>query len=162
MKEINGDLIKLALAGEFNLIAHGCNCRGNMGKGIAKQIKEHFPKVAKIDKGGELPGTIFGLTYPNGLTVINAYTQINWGRANEEYSSSSPINNHSEPVYDTQSNRYRFIRSCMKSIKSNFSNKKIGLPLIGCGLAGGDWAIVKEIIKEELAECDYTIVHYAK
>ena len=44
MKEIQGDLIKLAIAGEFNVIAHGCNCMQNMGAGIAKQIAKKFQK----------------------------------------------------------------------------------------------------------------------
>ena len=50
----------------------------------------------------------------------------------------------------------------MKSIKGNFSGKKIGLPLIGCGLAGGDWSTVSHIIREELKGEDFTIVRYDK
>ena len=39
MKIIKGDLIKLALQGEFDVIVHGCNCFCTMGAGIAKSIK---------------------------------------------------------------------------------------------------------------------------
>ena len=35
-----------------------------------------------------------------------------------------------------------------------------GLPLIGCGIAGGEWDEVREIIKSELSEFDVTIVHF--
>jgi O-acetyl-ADP-ribose deacetylase (regulator of RNase III) len=50
----------------------------------------------------------------------------------------------------------------MKLIKDGFSGKKIGLPFIGAGLAGGDWAIISQIIKEELAGEDITVVVWEK
>ena len=34
-KEIEGNLISLALAGNFDVIAHGCNCFCTMQSGIA-------------------------------------------------------------------------------------------------------------------------------
>ena len=45
MKIIEGDLIQLALDGEFDLIIHGCNCFCSMGAGIAKSIREIFPEA---------------------------------------------------------------------------------------------------------------------
>jgi O-acetyl-ADP-ribose deacetylase (regulator of RNase III) len=42
MKYIDGDLIKLAQRGNFNVIAHGCNCFCQMGSGIAPQMAEAF------------------------------------------------------------------------------------------------------------------------
>lgn len=160
IKEIKGDLIALAKRNHFNVIIHGCNCQGVMGKGIAFQIKQNFPKVSKIDSKGELPGTICAVTFSSGLTVVNAYTQIYWGKANDKHKSYSPVNNHEEELYDTQKNRYEFIRSCLRSVNKIFTGKKIGLPLIGCGLAGGSWDIVKSIIIEEMNDCDVTIVHF--
>jgi O-acetyl-ADP-ribose deacetylase (regulator of RNase III) len=50
----------------------------------------------------------------------------------------------------------------MKKINYKFKGKHIGLPLIGCGLAGGDVTIVKKIIQEELKDCTVTIVNYKK
>ena len=41
-----------------------------------------------------------------------------------------------------------------------FKGKHIGLPKIGSHLAGGDWEIIKDIIKEELKDCKITIVIY--
>ena len=40
MKTRLGDLIEMAVCGDFNLIAHGCNCFCTMGAGIAKGIRE--------------------------------------------------------------------------------------------------------------------------
>lgn len=50
MKYIEGDLIKLAYDGEFDFIAHGCNCFNTMSAGIAKQIKEQIPEAFEADK----------------------------------------------------------------------------------------------------------------
>lgn len=38
----DGDLISLALSGEFDVIAHGCNCFCNMGAGIAVSMRNTF------------------------------------------------------------------------------------------------------------------------
>jgi O-acetyl-ADP-ribose deacetylase (regulator of RNase III) len=50
MKEIKGDLIALAKQGEFDVIAHGCNCFVKMGAGIAKSIRLAFPEAWYADK----------------------------------------------------------------------------------------------------------------
>ncbi len=39
---IDGDLIKLALQGEFDVVVHGCNCFCTMGAGIAPQMAAAF------------------------------------------------------------------------------------------------------------------------
>jgi ribonucleoside-diphosphate reductase beta chain len=38
----DGDLITLAKAGKFDVIAHGCNCHSTMGAGIAPQMAKAF------------------------------------------------------------------------------------------------------------------------
>jgi hypothetical protein len=43
-----------------------------------------------------------------------------------------------------------------------FKGKKIGLPMIGAGLAGGDWDHIKYLIQKELRDCQVTIVIYKK
>ena len=51
MKEVTGDLVKLAKNGEFDVIVHGCNCECIMGGGIAKQIRQAFPTAYDADRG---------------------------------------------------------------------------------------------------------------
>ena len=48
--KIKGDLIKLAIKGDFDVIIHGCNCFCTMGAGIAKSIKTAFPEAYLIWK----------------------------------------------------------------------------------------------------------------
>lgn len=145
--EIEGDLIKMAKRGYFDVIVHGCNCKKNMGAGIAKQLKASFTLAYEVDKNSP---SKFGdisvcISYPECI-VINAYTQINPGS-----------NGHGR---DTDTNRYEAIRSSMKIINEKFNDKHIGIPLIGSGLAGLKWNKVKSILKEELKDMYVTIVHF--
>jgi O-acetyl-ADP-ribose deacetylase (regulator of RNase III) len=45
-------------------------------------------------------------------------------------------------------------------MKAKFSGKTIGLPMIGAGLAGGDWDIIEKIIEDEMFGEYVTIVQY--
>ena len=139
MKVIKGDLIELAKNGEFDVIIHGCNCFCTMGAGIAKSIKKAFPQALKADKETSKGckkklGSFSSVTLQHNnyeITVVNAYTQYDWrGRGNKA--------------------DYAAIRQVMKNVAGQFSGKRIAYPLIGAGLAGGDWRQIAEIIDEEL------------
>ncbi len=145
MKIIKGDLIKLAKEGKFDVIVHGCNCFHTMGAGIARQIKENFPVAYMADKDtpyGELNklGTISYARH-DLVFIVNAYTQYNFG------GSDRMVN-------------YDAVRSCFVKIKKMFSGKRIGYPMIGAGLAGGDWNIISKLIDRELEGEDHTLVKY--
>ena len=161
IKEVKGDIITLLKERKIDVLIHRCNCMGLMGKGLAKQIKETFPEAYKIVKKGNYPGTINAVLIEDSF-IVNAFTQINIGKASKKYTSLSPINNFEEELEDTQENRYLFIRESLKKQKKHFSHLKIGIPMIGAGLAGGNWEIIKKIIEEELIECDVTIVYLHK
>lgn len=83
MKIIEGDLVELALRGNFDVIVHGCNCFCTMGAGIAKTIKDVFPEAYEADiqteKGSrdKLGGISYVVLNRNGyeITVVNGYTQ---------------------------------------------------------------------------------------
>ena len=150
MKIIQGDLIQLALNGEFDVIIHGCNCFCTMGAGIAKSIKSEFPEAYQADletiKGNS--GKLGTFSYAkvirdsHEITVINAYSQFHWkGFGNKVV--------------------YSAIRNVFKDIKKNYSGKKIGYPLIGCGLAGGDWDLIGKIIESELSGEEHTLVKFS-
>lgn len=141
MKYIKGDLIRDSK--QFDVIGHGCNCFLSMGAGIAKAVKQTFPDAYKADlntKYGDRKklGTYTSATVGN-LTILNLYTQYKYTRHEVDAD-------------------YNAIRKCMQAIKKDFSGKKIGLPLIGAGLAGGNWDIISKIIDEELKGEDVSIV----
>jgi O-acetyl-ADP-ribose deacetylase (regulator of RNase III) len=155
MRERDGNLITLARDRHFDVIAQGCNCFCKMSSGIAPQIKAAFPSAWYADEVTD-PGDIQKLgTFTYGtitinhsggihvLTVINAYTQYKYD------ASTNPLD-------------YEALTLCMRKINHIYRGSTIGLPLIGCGLAGGDWNRVKAIIEKELNAMDVWIVHYKK
>ena len=169
-QEIDGDLITLAKEGKFDVIAHGCNCHSTMGAGIAPQMARAFGcdrfEMERIGSDVNKLGNIDYQTFVLGqfaiwstedaknndnepeLTVVNAYTQYNYGR------------NHSDGDFKPLS--YEALTLCMKKINVVFRGQHIGLPKIGAGLAGGDWERIKFIIQRELQDCQVTVVNYKK
>ena len=151
MKTIQGDLIKLAQKGEFDVIIHGCNCFCAMGAGIAKTIKQKFPAAYTVDlqtnKGDKNKlGTISTaeVKTPHGkLIVVNAYTQFHW-------------RGHGQKV------DYEALRTAFRAVKTNYSGLRIAYPAIGAGLAGGHWKTIAQIIDEELSDENHTFVKYNK
>lgn len=154
MKVVTGDILAMAGRGEFDLIVHGCNCEGNMGAGLAKQIKEEYPaaheadkKSASIDPTKKLGGVI-GVTVTSNdnpainFTILNGYTQLKSRGATR-----------GEVLVD-----YDAIRSIFKTIAKNYPRYRIGYPKIGAGKAHGDWDTIKTIIAEELDGMDHTLV----
>lgn len=152
--EIKGDLIKLAKDGYFDVIAHGCNCMCNMGSGIAVGMNksfgvgnyplEHPNTRGNINKLGQIEFRHFPLSNETGLYVVNCYSQYFPGK------NLKPLD-------------YEALKLCLRKINFSFNGNRIGLPyVIGCGLAGGDPEIVIPIIKEELKDCDVTVVIYDK
>jgi len=63
------------------------------------------------------------------------------------------LDGHFEVDYDA-------IRAVMQRIKARFAGSRIGYPLIGAGLARGDWSVISRVIEEELAGEDHTLVEF--
>jgi O-acetyl-ADP-ribose deacetylase (regulator of RNase III) len=149
MNVAEGDLIKFALDGRFDVIIHGCNCQCVMSAGIAKVIKQTFPEAYKADlatkKGSrEKLGAISAATVTRGgrqITIVNGYTQFHWRGPGV--------------LVD-----YNAVRTVMREVKARFGSRRFGYPRIGAGLAKGDWRLIAEIIDTELAGEDHTLVEY--
>lgn len=156
MQTKTGNLISLAKEGAFDVIIHGCNCFNTMGAGIAAQIKKHFPLAEMTDKmtfrGDKTKlGTYtksVTLCKSGKVTVVNAYTQYKHWHTKEEKESGNP------PVLAD----YEAIEKVFTQIKKDFSGKKIAYPMIGAGLAGGDWNIISKIIDKCLEGEDHTLI----
>ena len=145
IKYMKGDLVRDAK--NVDIIAHGCNCFCIMGAGIAKQIKLTFPgayysdlktKAGDKDKLGKY--TKYQVT--DGPLILNCYTQ---------YGINGPKSGEIDVDYDA-------IQCAMERIKKNYPGKRIAMPLIGAGLAGGSWDIIEKIIEDSLSGEDITIV----
>lgn len=169
-KEIEGCLITKAKNGDFDVIAHGVNCQNVMAAGIAPQMAEHFGafnadklehywlKTTSIEYDSiDLLGNISWFypyadweyyDVPENLVVVNAYTQHGFGKNHKE-GTEIPLD-------------YNALALCFTKINHIFAGKHIGLPQIGCGLGGGKWIVVKQLIKDYLTDCDVTVVIYKK
>lgn len=127
----------------IDILVHQCNCHCTMGAGIAKEIKKRFPEAYKADcmtkKGdrSKLGTTSYAWVsrQREGVRisyVFNLYSQFNY----------------SGPGIKTD---YEAMKKGLQSMKNSIANTKltIGIPYkIGCGLGGGDWETVENIIKE--------------
>ena len=150
-KEVNGNLMEMFRKGEIDIIAHGCNCFGIMGAGFARQVTGMYPVALEVDRGvnakGEMTeplgdynrlGTYSEVDLGNGQKILNCYTQFEPGAKFE----------------------YRALIDVLYHINHNFAGEVIGFPEIGCGIGGGSWNVVKQIIEEHTPDVKVTIVHY--
>ena len=144
-QEIEGDLI--AQAHHFEVIVHGCNCFCSMKRGIAPLMAkafgadQFFKEASKFRGDFNKLGTI-DYQKVGDLFVVNAYSQYHW-KTSSKY--GFPLD-------------YDALRLCLRKINHQFKGMKIGMPKIGCGLAGGDWNLVTKMIQEEMADCKVTIM----
>lgn len=120
-------------------IVHGCNAQGVMGSGVALAVKNKYPEVYRdYRRTYEEEGLTLGDAYPfmpaNGLVVWNAITQDGYG-------------------LPTRNCSYDAIQTCFEKIDETVTEfdivqKEIHIPMIGAGLGGGNWEIIREIIEQ--------------
>lgn len=145
-----GDLVQLFREGDIEFMAHGCNCFHRMKSGIAAQISHFWPIVAEIDKGytecgdSHKLGTAQAIPVDRGDgfigVIYNCYTQYRYGT------------DKMQVEYAAVEEAFRFL---------NFQVPKtspLGIPRIGCGLAGGDWSVVEEIINDNTPDLDVIVL----
>ena len=169
-KEVEGCLIEKSLNGEFDVIAHGCNCFYLQKAGIAAQMSKTFNTLdfllenvalrGSINKLGQIDYEQVLLTSDNNILLEKNYDvpalKINWG-----FPPLTVVNAYTQ--YQPGKNLdYEALTLCMRKINHIFKGKHIGLPQIGAGIAGGDWNRIKTIIQQELKDCDVTVVIYNK
>lgn len=140
MKVIQGDLLQLAKDGEFDVIVHGANCFCRFGADIAAQIAKVFPEAERADlrtiKGDKSKLGHVGGAACGGLHILNAYTQY----------------------YPGKDFRVDAFKSAMELIRAKYpTGTRFGFPRIGCGIAGGDWMEVEDILLDVFGD-DATIV----
>jgi O-acetyl-ADP-ribose deacetylase (regulator of RNase III) len=129
-------------------IIHGCNAQGAMGSGVAKVLMDRYPNVRELYLGAharakknneKFLGTLHYC--PNTPHhVINAITQEFYGRDGALYVSYEAVLDAFEKLNEeaVRADRPNELYPAMDAV---------AMPLIGCGLAGGDWNIVREIIE---------------
>ena len=135
---IQDDLIKLFKNDKTHVLIHGCNCFSTMGAGIALHIRREFPHAYQADKQLHLDKTqrLGKFSYwkkpvKDGW-IINAYTQY-------DYRTYSPNDSKDLFSYDTFEQQMKDIFQFInQNWKKSLDELVISMPMIGCGLAGGN------------------------
>lgn len=113
--------------------AHGCNCAGAMGKGIALSFRGRWPSMYEEyrrrckDKSFQL-GDVFTWS-EQGETVFNLGTQRSWMKKAELWAVQKS-----------------FGGMILAAEASNIM--EIALPRIGAGLGGLDWSAVRTLLED--------------
>jgi O-acetyl-ADP-ribose deacetylase (regulator of RNase III) len=120
-------------------IAHGCNCQKTMGSGVARALRDKWPEIYRADETFPFSalnklGKFSEAKLSNGKTCFNIYSQLDYrgryeGRTDLDYVALE-----------------KGLESVFRTMKAR-GLKSIALPRIGCGLAGGNWTIVSEMIE---------------
>jgi len=132
-------------------IAHGVNCQNKMDSEVAKVLFKKYPDTKKHyhlsheefpkDDASFFLGSIDYGHDSEKVTILNCWTQINYGYDGKKYVSY-------DAIYDV------FKQLCDMRIK------EVAIPKIGCGLAGGNWNIVKQIIDDATGDDLDVYVYY--
>lgn len=148
IKHIKCDIFKSGAG----VICHQVNCQGVMGSGIAKQVRDKYPKVYDTYRAicnayepSELLGHVFSGNVRNEFRIDNLFAQENFGYDGKCYTD------------------YHALRKCLESVANTYENKTIAIPyLMGCHRGGGSWDIVYKMIEEIFSDsdCDVLICEY--
>jgi O-acetyl-ADP-ribose deacetylase (regulator of RNase III) len=141
MRFVKGNI----LDAESGIIGHQVNCQLRMGAGLGGQIRAKYPTVYQeyLKMSPFLPDNLLGkcqivTVKPGELFVANLFGQWHYYPRNRVHTD------------------YGALCAAMKALffwwKNNcHENFPIFLPSgIGCGLAGGDWNVVKSMIEEQI------------
>lgn len=133
---IKGDITTV----KAGLVAHGTNCSGGFGSGVAGAIRKRWPSVYENFKNltprPNLLGTVQFVAVDNQLTVANCFTQVNYGNDGKVYANKDAIR--------------KALNVVLNYCKINKINC-VCIPKIGSGLGGLSWENEVEPIVNELA-----------
>lgn len=141
-------------------IAHQVNCQGVMGSGVAKAIKEKYPKAYEhykrycdIKSSKELLGTSQEVYCKIGeRTVINLFGQQFYGYDGCCYTSYVALTTALDGAF-----------KLVVSENRNYGDPlEIAVPYkMGCDRGGGDWKIVSKILEELSDKYDVDVYIYS-
>lgn len=142
---VDGDLLESC----EDVIIHQVNCQGVMGSGVAKAIRDKYPRVYELYKDkcnkckstSDMLGSIQIIqisttdTKPN--YCVNMYAQNHYGYTGQQYTSLEAF------------------RECLQKINNDLSGFSVAFPWkIGCVRGGADWDTVLNMIVTELTDVE--------
>lgn len=148
-----GDILK----SDETIIAHGCNCQGAFGSGVAGAIRAKYPECYQVymdmyEEGMELGDVSIYIDETDELLIANCATQEFFGSDGALYADYAAIEKSIDDVL-TYIEEYNNLAE-EKEIAS------LGVPMIGCGLGGADFSIVEKILRDLSDDHDIDINIY--
>lgn len=148
IREVNGDILESTAP----IIVIPVNCKGVMGKGLALQAKQKWPKMFEIYKSfceGACPSYPDGLE-PGGVVCIQHVPNkfIACLATKDDWKNPSKLEWVEKGLKEL----------VVMSMKINFCH--IAIPRIGCGLGGLDWCDVKPIVYRVFENTPITVDLY--
>ena len=147
----NGDILNWAA--KVDVIGHQVNCFGVMGGGLALQIARKWPEVLT-----EYQSFIEKFISRSARANLLGYCEI---VRVKECSVANLFGQYDLGARDVATN-YPALRVALKRLKNKMAVlgfKKLALPVnLGCGLAGGDWGIVRGIIEDVFENSDIQVI----
>jgi O-acetyl-ADP-ribose deacetylase (regulator of RNase III) len=140
---------------DVDAFAHGCNCMGLMGAGIALQFRLRYPDMylgyKQFCKNLDYDKIMGGMVYTwfgKDVTIFNLMTQHQPGR-------------HAKLQYVEESFKNMFY--AIKIMPDDKRIKSLAIPAIGCGIGGLQWDEVFETIIQtaDKAEIDDLTLYIA-
>lgn len=145
----------------LGVVAHGCNCQGVMGSGVAKAVRQKWPTVYEryhqfvdhFKKQGHPTSELLGMSQilnvghptledPNSLFVANMFTQDRYGNDGKVYADLNAIE---KALALTMS----FCRG---------ADLPLYMPQVGCGLGGLSWGDdVEPVVRRLQSEYDVPV-----
>ena len=133
IKVIDGDLFDT----KASYICHQVNCKGKMGSGVARQVKQRFPvaykEYVKKCRESDILGQI-QIVKCGDVNICNMFAQDGYGYNGDRFTN------------------YDALKTCLDLLENVVPDGEvIAMPYgIGCGLGGGDWGIVYAMIDSTL------------
>lgn len=153
VKIIQGNLLDALDNGEVDVIGHVVNCQSVMGSGIAKSIRDRYPKVYS--------------EYLESFKTASSEGIDNYGMLGHTKVVDSVANLYAQFKYGspTRDLNYGALGSCLNSL-SYFAydqNLRFGFPYkMGSDRAKGDWGIVLEMIEHYFKDREVKIYQLEK
>jgi len=170
VKVFRGNLFDAVM--EQRVLAHGVNCAGAMGKGIAVEFKRRFPQMYEAYRHECKEGRII----PGMAWLFEDYETIlfhnSLGRIEEKEAVSTWVYNLAIKSHWRLPATYSAVESSLKNMvrslqeinleraKSNSELKTVAMPWIGCGLGALDKGLVKKLMEKAVKDTNITINVY--